>query len=325
MKFEIRFDFMPKRKRPVRGSHGYYPKKRARRIYPRIKSWPKLKEVKPLGFAGYKAGMSHVVITDSNPHSITKGQLISKSITIIDCPSITVFGFRCYSGNKTSYDIFSEKLEKNLSRKLKLPKKQKSLEEQLKKIPEKISRINLLCHTKPTFKKKPEIFEIALGGTTEDQLKYTKEILGKDIKISDVFKEGDLVDVVSVTKGKGFTGPVKRFGIKTLGRKYQQMERHTGSLGTTDPGKVRWTVPQAGQLGFQTRTELNKKIFKITSGFDVKGGLVNYGNVSNDCILLEGSIPGPKKRLIRLRMAIRPKKTYPVEINYISGESKQGV
>jgi len=316
---------MPARKRPTRGSKAFYPKKRARRIYPRIKSWPKLKEVKPLGFAGYKSGMSHVIITDSNPHSIIKGQLISKPITIIDCPSLFVLGFRFYSGNKTSYDVFSDKFEKNLSRKLKLSKKQKSVEEQLKKVPEKISKINLICHTKPTFKKKPEIFEIGLGGTIEEQVKYAKEILGKDIKVSDVFKEGDLVDVISVTKGKGFTGPVKRFGVKTLGRKYQQMERHVGSLGQNEPGKVRWTVPQAGQLGFQTRTELNKKILKISNGFDIKGGFLNYGNVSNDCILLEGSIPGPKKRLIRLRIALRPKKTYPVEIKYISKESKQGV
>jgi len=316
---------MPARKRPGRGSKAFYPKKRARRIYPRIKSWPKLKEVKPLGFAGYKSGMSHAIIIDSNPHSILKGQLISKSVTILECPSLSVFGFRFYSGNKTSYDVFSEKIEKNLSRKLKLPEKQKSIEEQLKKIPERVSKINLLCHTKPPFKKKPEIFEIALGGTSEEQIKYAKEILGKDIKVFDVFKEGDLVDVISVTKGKGFTGPIKRFGVKTLGRKYQQMERHVGSLGQNEPGKVRWTVPQAGQLGFQTRTELNKRILKILNNFDIKGGFVNYGNVSNDCIVLEGSIPGPKKRLIRLRVALRPKKTYPFEIKYISKESKQGV
>jgi large subunit ribosomal protein L3 len=315
---------MPYRKRPRRGSLGFYPRKRARRIYPRIRNWIKIKEVKPLGFAGYKAGMSHVIMTDNNPNSPTKGQQVSKPITILDCPPISVFGFRCYTGNKTSFDVFSEKLDKNLSRKMKMSKKSKTLEEQLKKLPKNVSKINLLCNTNPTFKKKPEVFEIALGGGTEEQLKYVKEVLGKEIKVSDIFKEGDLIDTVSVTKGKGFQGPVKRFGVSMHGRKAQQMQRHVGSLGQNEPGKVRWTVPQAGQLGMQTRTELNKTILKVSDGFEMKGGFLSYGNVS-DCVLLEGSIPGSKKRLIRLRFALRPKKVYPIDIKYISMESKQGV
>jgi large subunit ribosomal protein L3 len=316
---------MPHRKRPGRGSKAFYPRKRARRIYPRIKSWPKSKEPKPLGFAGYKAGMSHVLLIDNNPNSTTKGQPITRPITILDCPPLSVFGFRCYKENTSSFDVFSEKLDKNLSRKLKLSKKTKTLEEQIQKLPKNISKINLICHTKPNFKKKPEVFEIALGGSAEEQLKYVKEILGKEIKVSDIFKEGDLVDVIAVTKGKGFQGPVKRFGVRTHGRKAQQMRRHIAPLGQNEPGKVRWSIPQAGQTGFQTRTELNKRILKISDGFNVKGSFVNYGNVSGDCILLEGSILGPKKRLIRLRFAIRPKKTYPIEIKYLSTESKQGV
>ena len=58
---------MPQRERPRKGSKGFYPKKRARRIYPRIKIWPDSKDVRPLGFAGYKAGMSHIILTDTNP------------------------------------------------------------------------------------------------------------------------------------------------------------------------------------------------------------------------------------------------------------------
>ncbi len=316
---------MPYAKRPTRGSKAFYPKKRARRIYPRTTSWSKSKEAKPLGFVGYKAGMSHVMITDTNPNSKTKGQMISRPITVLECPSVSVFGFRCYKKKLTSSDVFSETPNKNLSRKLKISKKPKKLEDQLNKIPKDISRINLICHTNPLFKKKPEVFEIALGGNIDDQLKYAKEILGKEIKISDVFKEGDLIDATSVTIGHGFQGPVRRFGVTIHGRKAQQMERHVGSLGQNEPGKVRWNVPQAGQLGFQTRTEFNKKILKMTDGFKLKGGILNYGDVSGDCVFIDGSVPGPKKRLIRIRIAIRPKKTYPAEVKYISTESKQGV
>jgi large subunit ribosomal protein L3 len=316
---------MPQRNRPRKGSKAFYPRKRARRIYPRTVSWPGSKEIKPLGFAGYKAGMSHAIMIDTNPNSITRGQQISRSITVLDCPTISVLGFRCYTNNKSSFDAFSEKMDKNLSRKLKFPKKTKTVDEQLAKIPKNISKINLICNTRPTFKKKPEIFEISLVGSVDNLLQYAKEVLRKDIIVSDVFKEGDLVDVSAVTKGKGVEGPVKRFGIKTHGRKAQQMARHTGSLGQDEPGKVRWTVPQAGQTGYQTRTELNKRILKISNNFSISGGFLNYGNILGDYIFLDGCVPGPKKRLIRLRQAIRPKKVHPVEIVKVSIESKQGV
>jgi large subunit ribosomal protein L3 len=316
---------MPARRRPGQGSKAFSPRVRAKRIYPRMRSWTPSKDAKPLGFAGWKAGMSHVIMVDSNPNSTTKGQQISRAITILECPPISVFGFRCYSKNKTSFDVFSDVLSKNLSRAIKISKTPRKVEEQIAKIPKGISRINLICHTNPVFKKKPEIFELAIGGTFDDQMKYAKEILGKEIKISDVFKEGDLIDVFAVTKGRGFEGPVKRWNVKTLGRKFQMMARHVGSLGNTEPGKVRSTVPQSGQTGFQTRFDLNKRILKITNGFAVKGGLINYGDVKSDAVLVEGCMPGSKKRLIRFRPAIRPIKVHPIEIKSVSMESKQGV
>ena len=66
-------------------------------------------------------------------------------------------------------------LDLSISELLKLSKKQKNLEEQLKKIPEKISRINLLCHTKPTFKKKPEIFELQVAKNSSSLASWFKE------------------------------------------------------------------------------------------------------------------------------------------------------
>lgn len=310
---------MPYRKRPTRGSKAFYPKKRARRIYARIHSWPESKEVKPLGFSGYKAGMTHVLLTEPN----AKGQ-VSRSVTILDCPPVSILGFRCYTGNRSSFDVFSENMSKNVPRKLKISKTPKKVEEQLAKLPKSVTKVYLICHTNCGFKKKPEIFEIAIGGSVEEQMKYAKEMIGKDLKISDIFKEGDYVDVTAVTKGMGFQGPVERFGVKILGRKAQQMQRHVGSLGQNVPGKVRWNVPQGGQLGFQTRTEFNKRIVKIMDGFKPKGGIVNYGEVTGDAVLIEGSVPGPRKRLIRLRSSIRMKKPLPVSVNYVSMENKQG-
>jgi large subunit ribosomal protein L3 len=57
-----------------------------------------------------------------------------------------------------------------------------------------------------------------------------------------------------------------------------------------------------------------------------KGGFIRYGKIKGDYIVLLGSIPGPKKRLIRIRKTIRPSKSFEVkspEITFISRESQQ--
>jgi large subunit ribosomal protein L3 len=316
---------MPQEKRPKRGGRGFYPKKRAARIYPAQK-FAKSKEAKPLGFAAYKAGMTHIQVLDTNQKSRTKNQLVTKAVSVLECPPLTVFGYRLYRktvhGIKTVGDVYAEKFDKCLERKITIKQKQgKKIQE------EGASHIHLLCHTNPVFKKTPETFEIAVGGSISEQAEAAKQLLGKSIKISDVFKPGDYVDVSSVSKGKGFQGPVKRFGIRLHGRKMRHMHRHVGSLGGAEPGKVRPTVPAAGQLGFQTRTELNKRILKIVEPKEInpKGGFPNFGIVKTESVLMEGTVPGSRKRLIRLRVPMRPPiSKYPVEIKYISLESKQG-
>jgi large subunit ribosomal protein L3 len=136
--------------------------------------------------------------------------------------------------------------------------------------------------------------------------------LGKEVKPSDVLKEGEAVDAIGITKGKGTTGPVKRFGIVIQNRHAKGKRRHVGSLGQEQPGRVRWTVPMAGQMGFQQRTELNKRVLKINevekAGAEITpvAGFKGYGLVKGPYILVEGSVPGHKKRLVFLRTAMRP-------------------
>lgn len=320
---------MPQTRRPLRGGRGFYPRKKAKRMYPRVKAWPILKEAKPLGFVGYKAGMTHAMIIETNQNSRLKGQMISKAVTVLDCPPITVFGFRAYKrtayGYKTVTDVFAEKFSPRLKRAFPVAKPTATMQNMEQKLGI-IFDFALLCHTNPGFKKTPEVFEMELGGTKEEQLAKAKELLGKEIKASELFKAGEHVDVSAVTKGKGFSGPVVRFGVTMLGRKAQQMARHTGSLGTTEPGKIRPQVPAAGQHGFQTRTELNKRILKIADGKDIQpaGGWLRYGKITGEALILEGSVPGPTKRLIRMRLPIRNTKPYVVDFKNISLESKQG-
>ncbi len=180
-------------------------------------------------------------------------------------------------------------------------------------------------------KKKPDLVEIRIGGgTIQEQFEYVKKILGKTISVNEVFKEGQLVDVIGVTKGKGFQGPVKRWGVKILSHKSRKTKRGVAALGPWKPARVLYTVPRAGQMGYHQRTEHNKRILKIGSNgseVTVKGGFLRYGLIRGPYILLSGSVPGPAKRLIQLRYPARPSKRVPEtppKITYISLESPQG-
>ena len=148
--------------------------------------------------------------------------------------------------------------------------------------------------------------ESAIGGTNEEKLNFITSKLGKEIKVSEVFKSGEFIDISSITKGKGWQGPIKRFGTARLFHKATNKVRHIGTLGPFTPGKVLFTVPQAGQLGFNYRTESNKRVLKVGNAADAKdvnpkSGFINYGNVKNDYIIVKGSVGGPAKRLVRLR------------------------
>jgi large subunit ribosomal protein L3 len=84
-----------------------------------------------------------------------------------------------------------------------------------------------------------------------------------------------------------------------------------------------------GQTGYQQRTEPNKRVLKLgEDGGEItpKGGFLHYGEVRNPYILVKGSIPGPAKRLVRIRPAVRQgehKFRVPV-IQHVSTQSKQG-
>lgn len=311
---------MPQFRRPRRGSLAFYPRKRARRIYPSISTYPDVDKPKVLALAGYKVGMTHAILQDNKKGSSTFGQEISVPVTILECPPIKVIGIRTYrntdKGLVVLTETFSKNLPKELSRKINVGKAdtEKKISEMEKNV-EKISRVRLVVSTQPwqsgVKKKTPEIFEIEIGGKdAKEKLEYAKQMIEKEIFPNDVVKEGELVDVISVTKGKGTVGPVGRFGVKILDHHSKQKRRHVGAIAQQVPRRVRWTAPMAGQMGFQTRTELNKRVLKIGDGKEVipAGGFKRYGILKNNYLVLQGSVPGPKKRLVLLRAAIRPQK-----------------
>jgi len=311
---------MPQVKKPRRGSLQFHPRVRAKRLYPSISTYPTVDKPKVLAFAGYKSAMLHAIILDNNKGSPTFGQEISVPATVLDCPPLKVIGIRAYQntnqGLKVLKETVTKDLPKHLSRKMKVGnfKTEENLAA-IEKNSDKISNIRLIISTQPKLsgigKKTPEVFEIGVGGNnSNEKLTFAKEILGKEIKPADVVKEGELVDVVAVTKGKGTQGPVKRFGVRIQNRHAKQKRRHVGAIAAQTPGRVLWTSPMAGQLGTFTRTELNKRVLKIGNGEEItpKSGFTRYGVIKSNYVLVQGSVPGPKKRLILLRPAIRPSK-----------------
>jgi large subunit ribosomal protein L3 len=192
-------------------------------------------------------------------------------------------------------------------------------------------RVRLLMQPRlaGTGQKKPNVLEVAVaGGSIKDQFEYVKKLLGQEIRVRDIFQAGQLLDVIGVTKGKGWQGVIKRFHIPILTRKTRKRKRAVGTLGPWHPARISYTIARAGQTGFHQRTEYNKRILKIGEKTDVvtpAGGFPHYGTVRSDFLLLDGSVQGSAKRLIRLRVPARPK---PVpekapELIYVSTTAKK--
>ena len=301
----------------------FWPRKRAKKPRPRIRATGRSDEVKPLVFAGYKVGMTHIIAADNRPNSLTKNDKISIPATIIECPPFKIAAINFYK--KTAYGLslstsfISTKLDKELKRSIIMPKKAKIKIEDIK--PEDYDDIRAVVYTQPKNtgigKKKPELFEISVGGKSQEKLTWLKENLGKEINIKDIFKQGQQVDIKAVTKGKGTQGPVKRFGISIRQHKSEKTKRGPGSLGGwKGQGHFMYRIAHAGQTGYHQRTEYNKWILKISDKpeeINPKGGFKNYGIVKNPYILLKGSLPGPRKRLIMLTEPLKPNKKIPKE------------
>ncbi len=302
----------------------YWPRKRAKFSLARIRSWVTSNKAKPLGIIGYKAGMTHVQVVDNRPKSLTKGEKITLPVTVIDCPPMQVVGVSFYKksllGNNKVTSIFAKKLPKDLNRKISLQKKEAKNLDSVKEFDD----LRLLVASNLQKNTKPKIIEMVLGGSKEEKLAYAKENLGKELPVKDILEEGSCVDVHGITKGKGFQGTVKRYGVPIRQHKSEKVKRGIGNLGAWTPKRVLFNVPQPGKMGYHLRTEYNKQIIKIgETGEDVnpKGGFTKYGLVKHNYLLVKGSVVGPRKRAVVLTEATRKNKKYSkdsYEVNYIS-------
>ena len=115
-----------------------------------------------------------------------------------------------------------------------------------------------------------------------------------DIIKADVFANGDHVDVVGVSKGKGYAGVIKRWNHGRLKESHGTgpVARHAGSLGAcSSPSLVYKGMKGAGHLGAERVTVQNLKVVKV--------------DVENNLIAISGAVPGPRGGLILISDSVK--------------------
>jgi large subunit ribosomal protein L3 len=290
--------------------------------------------------------MTHVVLVNDEPNSPREGMEETVPVTVVETPPMRAVALRAYEdtpyGQRPLTEVWTDEFHEDLDRTLNLPEDHDpdAAEEQIRDAHADgtLGDLRLITHTVPDAvpsvpKKKPDVMETRVGGgSAEDRLSHALELVddGGEHSMNDIFRAGEYADVAGVTKGKGTQGPVKRWGVQKRKGKHarQGWRRRIGNLGPWNPSRVRSTVPQQGQTGYHQRTELNKRLIDIGEGDEasVDGGFVNYGEVDGPYTLVKGSVPGPDKRLVRFRPAVRPNEQPRLdpEVRYVSNESNQG-
>ena len=315
-----------KHSQPRRGSIAYLPRGRAKSMEARIRSWPKIASDEPklLGHAGFKAGCVQLVSVDDRDKTPNAGKQLVSLGTVIVTPPLLIIGVRGYSkdanGKHAYFDIYANDTPKNIERAFNIKPNEEAIaqaEKSLKHIKEIFAIVAVTPNLAGLEQKKPYIFEVSVsGGDIQKQFLFVKELLGKEVKIEQVFENGVTVDVAAITKGKGWEGPITRWGVKRKQHKSRKSVREVGSLGPISPQYVMYTVPRAGQRGFHQRVEYDKRILVMSNTeknefvINPTGGFKHFGNVNGDFIIVKGSVPGTYRRLIKLRKQIRnePKK-----------------
>ena len=118
--------------------------------------------------------------------------------------------------------------------------------------------------------------------------------VGQELKVDQIFEEGQFVDVQGVSLGKGFQGVVKKFhfagNVQTHGT--HEYRRHGGSIGTRmTPGRVKLGMKMPGQMGNETKSVLNQRVVKVIP--------------EQNLVLIHGGIPGARGGLVVVRGAIK--------------------
>ena len=145
---------------------------------------------------------------------------------------------------------------------------------------------------------KPEIGHFEKAGVP--MKKHLKEFRLDDCSANvgdfitvDTFAAGDKVDVTGTTKGRGYTGAIKRWNLHLLGKTHGigPIHRQSGSMGVIDPARIFKNKKMAGQYGNEQVTVQNLKVVKIDS--------------ENNLIAVKGAVPGAKNGIVFVRNSVK--------------------
>ena len=114
-----------------------------------------------------------------------------------------------------------------------------------------------------------------------------------DVIAADTFAAGDKVDITGMTKGRGYTGAIKRWNLHKLQATHGvgPIHRQSGSMGVIDPARIFKNKKMAGQYGNEQVTILNLKVVKI--------------DAEKNIIAVKGAIPGAKNGIVFIRDSVK--------------------
>jgi len=373
---------------PRHGSLGFLPRKRATRHRGKVKAFPKDDSASAphlTAFLGYKAGMTHIVREVDKPGSKLHRKEAVEGVTILETPPMVVVGVVGYietpNGLRALTTVWASHLDKQVLRRfyknwyrskkkaftkhLQAGKANVNRDREIARLKKYCKVIRVLAHSDltktPLAQKKAHLMEIQVnGGSVEDKVNHSVALLEQYVPVSKVFTADEMIDVIGVTKGKGFEGVTTRWGTSRLPRKTHKGLRKVACIGAWHPSRVKYSVPRAGQNGYHHRTQINKKVYKLAapeidaSGNVVKddngtvvanrlasteyditkkeitplGGFPHYGIVKSDWIMVRGTVVGPVKRVITLRKSLlrqtNRSATEHITLKFIDTSSKFG-
>jgi len=365
---------------PRHGNLGFLPKKRSRSHRGRVRAFPRddpSKKPHLTAFLGYKAGMTHIVRDVEKVGSKLHKKETVEAVTILETPPLVIVGIVGYidtpRGLRSLTTIWANHLSTEVKRRFyknwyNAKKKaftkyqtdknrDKKRENEIKRIKKYCTIIRALAHTQigqlNLRQKKAHLAEIQInGGSISDKVDFGVALFEKKVAINTVFEDSELIDIIGVTKGKGFQGVVKRWGVTRLPRKTHKGLRKVACIGAWHPARVSIYVPRAGQCGYFHRVHTNKKIYRIghperseagkvisdktawtendmtDKGITPVGGFPHYGVVTNDWVMIKGSVQGPVKRVVTLRKSLvqqtKRVATEKINLKFIDTSSKFG-
>jgi len=365
---------------PRHGNLGFLPRKRTKHHRGRIRSFPKdnpNKECHLTAFMGYKAGMTHILREVNRPGSKLHKRETVEAVTIVETPPMVVVGLVGYvetpRGLRTLTSVWTEHLSESVKRRFyknwyRSKKKafdryaariadenNKDIERELARMKKHCTVIRVLAHTQIRLlklrQKKAHLIEVQInGGNVSQKVDWGRALFERKVPVDTVFSPNEMIDVIGVTTGHGYTGVVKRWGVAKLPRKTHRGLRKVACVGAWHPARIRFSVARHGQYGYYHRTEMNKKIYRMGAATRGEGGKLNanastahdltvksitplggfphYGEVNEDFLMLKGGVVGPKKRVLILRKSLVPQTkrvaSEEIDLKFIDTSSKFG-